>query len=180
MKKNLNLPNALTFLRILMIPAVAVVYYRRPDQRWIALVIYLLACFTDFWDGYLARKWNQITSFGKLFDPLADKLIVLTVLYCLADTGYAPWLIFWLMLGKEALMVLGSLFMLGKKVVVKSNMLGKTATCLFIAAIALVFPWHTVPALFQIGNVLIYIALGVSLASMGIYAWEAVKIPPKG
>ena len=117
MKKNLNLPNALTFLRILMIPAVYITYYQLPERRWIALVIYLLASFTDFLDGYLARKWNQITSFGKLFDPLADKLIVLTVLYCLADTDYAPWWVFFLMLGKEILMVLGSLLMLGKKVV---------------------------------------------------------------
>ena len=81
--------------------------------------------------------------FGKLFDPLADKLIVLTVLYCLADTDYAPWWVFFLMLGKEILMVLGSLLMLGKKVVVKSNIYGKTATCLFIAAIALAFPGTT-------------------------------------
>ena len=175
MKKNLNLPNALTFLRILMIPAVYITYYQLPERRWIALVIYLLASFTDFLDGYLARKWNQITSFGKLFDPLADKLIVLTVLYCLADTDYAPWWVFFLMLGKEILMVLGSLLMLGKKVVVKSNIYGKTATCLFIAAIALVFPWHNVAALFTVGHVLLYIALAASLVSMGIYAYQAVS-----
>ena len=164
MKKNLNLPNALTFLRILMIPAVYITYYQLPERRWIALVIYLLASFTDFLDGYLARKWNQITSFGKLFDPLADKLIVLTVLYCLADTDYAPWWVFFLMLGK--------------KVVVKSNIYGKTATCLFIAAIALAFPWHNVAALFTVGHVLLYIALAASLVSMGIYAYQAVKIRP--
>ena len=178
MKKNLNLPNALTFLRILMIPAVYITYYQLPERRWIALVIYLLASFTDFLDGYLARKWNQITSFGKLFDPLADKLIVLTVLYCLADTDYAHWWVFFLMLGKEILMVLGSLLMLGKKVVVKSNIYGKTATCLFIAAIALAFPWHNVAALFTVGHVLLYIALAASLVSMGIYAYQAVKIRP--
>ena len=125
MKKNLNLPNALTFLRILMIPAVYITYYQLPERRWIALVIYLLASFTDFLDGYLARKWNQITSFGKLFDPLADKLIVLTVLYCLADTDYAPWWVFFLMLGKEILMVLGSLLMLGKKVVSRAISMAK-------------------------------------------------------
>lgn len=106
------------------------------------------------------------------------KLIVLTVLYCLADTDYAPWWVFFLMLGKEILMVLGSLLMLGKKVVVKSNIYGKTATCLFIAAIALVFPWHNVAALFTVGHVLLYIALAASLVSMGIYAYQAVKIRP--
>ena len=179
LKKNLNLPNALTFLRILMIPAVYITYYKYPDMRWISLVIYLAASFTDFLDGYLARKWNQITSFGKLFDPLADKLIVLTVLYCLADTGYVPWLVFWLMIGKEAFLVIGALGMLGKKVVVKSNIFGKAATCLFIAAIALVYPWHNISAIFTIGNVMIYIALAASLLAMGIYAWEAVKIPSK-
>ena len=178
MKKNLNLPNALTFLRILLIPAVYITYFQLPERRWIALILYLTASFTDFLDGYLARKWNQITSFGKLFDPLADKLIVLTVLYCLAETNYAPWWVFFLVLGKEALMVLGSLLMLGKKVVVKSNIYGKTATCLFIAAIAMVFPWHNIAALVTIGHVLLYIARAASRVSLGIYAYQAVKIRP--
>ena len=179
MKKNINLPNALTLLRILMIPAVYITYYQLPERRWIALLLYLAACATDFLDGFLARRWNQITSFGKLFDPLADKLIVLTVLYCLADTLYAPWWVFFLMLGKETLMVLGSLLMLGRKIVVKSNMYGKVATCFFIAAIAMVFPWHNWDALFRFGHILLYVALAISLVSMGIYAWEAVKIQSK-
>ena len=69
--------------------------------------------------------------------------------------------------------------MLGKKVVVKSNIFGKAATCLFIAAIALVYPWHASPAVFAVGNIMIYVALAASLLAMGIYAWEAVKIPSK-
>ena len=176
----MNLPNILSLFRLFLVPCFALTYMSDVEHAGIyAGIIFMVAAITDVIDGYLARKWNQITSFGKLFDPLADKLIVLTVLYCLADTGYVPWFVFWLMIGKEAFLVIGALGMLGKKVVVKSNIFGKAATCLFIAAIALVYPWHASPAVFAVGNIMIYVALAASLLAMGIYAWEAVKIPSK-
>ena len=73
-----NVPNVLTMLRLALIP-VFLIFYCTGHEKW-ALVTFLVASFTDFLDGYIARKNNQITAFGKLMDPLADKVMVLTAL----------------------------------------------------------------------------------------------------
>ena len=124
----MNLPNLLTILRMCMIPIFVALYYS--GMQPLALVVYLLAGATDILDGYLARKWNQITSFGKLMDPLADKLMTLTMIYCLADTGYLPVWVLIVLLLKELMMVLGSLALLkglkGQKIVVMANWAGNS------------------------------------------------------
>jgi hypothetical protein len=72
-----NLPNILTMSRIAVIPAlIALIWIGTPTLRWIALGIYAVACITDILDGYLARSMNQQSSLGRLFDPIADKLLV--------------------------------------------------------------------------------------------------------
>jgi len=84
----MNLPNRLTVLRVLMIPffVVFMLYdILGTADKWIALVIFCIASFTDFLDGYLARKNNLVTNFGKFMDPLADKLLVCTAMICLVS-----------------------------------------------------------------------------------------------
>ena len=82
----MNLPNKLTLLRVILIPFfVAALLYEDGDYtpaRWLALGIFLFASFTDFLDGYIARKYHLITNFGKFMDPLADKLLVCSALIC--------------------------------------------------------------------------------------------------
>ena len=137
----------------------------------LALIIYLLAAATDWLDGFLARRWHQVTSFGKLADPLADKLMLLTMLFCMGQSGRVPWWVLGVMLGKELLMVIGSVFLLKRhNVVVMANWLGKTATVTFILSVVAVFPWHEIEALYQAGLILMYLATGLSLASMVVYA----------
>ena len=75
-----NVPNVLTMIRIALIPVFVVLYVN--GQQKAALAVFLAASFTDYLDGYLARKLNQITAFGKLMDPLADKIMVLTAFLC--------------------------------------------------------------------------------------------------
>ena len=173
----MNLPNLLTILRMCMIPIFASLYYSAMQPA--ALVVYLLAGATDILDGYLARKWNQITSFGKLMDPLADKLMTLTMIFCLTDTGYLPGWVLAVLIAKELMMVAGSLALLkglaGQKIVVMANWAGKAATAMLIAAVALVFPWHSWAAVRTIGEVLMYFAVGFSLFAMGNYAYGYVK-----
>ncbi len=173
----MNLPNALTMLRMLMIPLFMYLYYNGMQPA--ALVTYLAAGFTDILDGYLARKWNQITSFGKLMDPLADKLMTLTMIFCLTHTGYLPVWVLIVLLLKELMMVAGSLALLkglaGRKIVVMANWAGKTATALLIAAVALVFPWHPWEGVRLAGRILMYAAVGFSLFAMGNYAYGYVK-----
>ena len=80
----MNLPNKLTILRVIMIPFfVAIFLSDMPNAKWISLTIFCVASFTDFLDGYIARKNNLITNFGKFMDPLADKLLVCTAMICL-------------------------------------------------------------------------------------------------
>lgn len=129
----MNLPNCLTFLRILMIPIVAVLFSRGAYTA--AALVFLLACLTDILDGYLARHLQKITEMGKLLDPLADKGMQLTVLVSLAWCGRMPYLSVWIVLGKELLMFLGGLYLFRQQVVVSANWYGKAATVLISACV---------------------------------------------
>jgi cardiolipin synthase len=168
----LNIPNALTALRVILIPVFVWAYFNVPDRR-IALVIFLIADITDYLDGYLARKWNQITAFGKLMDPLADKLMTLTVLFCLASTTHLAHWVFYVTLVKEALMVAGSLVMLKRNVVVMANIAGKLATFAFILAIFALYPWHDYVWLRKAGELVMYLAVASSLYAMAVYGRNA-------
>jgi cardiolipin synthase len=80
----LSLPNILTYSRIVAIPAVILLMYvDYPYSNWVALAVYVAACVTDFFDGYLARAWAQQSSLGRFLDPIADKLLVAAVLLML-------------------------------------------------------------------------------------------------
>ncbi|MFI3209156.1 MAG: CDP-diacylglycerol--glycerol-3-phosphate 3-phosphatidyltransferase [Eubacteriales bacterium] len=86
----MNLPNKLTVLRVIMIPFFVVFMLCEiiPEMdKWIALILFCVASFTDFLDGYLARKNNLVTNFGKFMDPLADKLLVCSAMICLITWG---------------------------------------------------------------------------------------------
>ena len=124
--------------RLILVPFFILIYL--DGHAYQALGIFCLASLTDMLDGYLARKNNQITSFGKLMDPLADKLLVISALVCHVIQGIFPWSAIVLMVIKETGMIVGSLFLLNKKnVVVHANYFGKTATCCFMAALILGF-----------------------------------------
>ena len=85
-----NVPNLLTYARILAVPLVLLCFYlegrTRPTDfwRWSALIIFCVASFTDYLDGYIARTWQQTSNIGKMLDPIADKLLVSAVLLLLA------------------------------------------------------------------------------------------------
>lgn len=79
-----TLPNILTAARILMIPPIiALMLWDTPEARWTALGVYTLACVTDFFDGYIARQRKEVSALGKFLDPIADKLLVATLLMLL-------------------------------------------------------------------------------------------------
>lgn len=93
----MNLPNKLTILRVIMIPFFVffmLAPYFEGYGNYIAVAIFIVASFTDFLDGYLARRDNLVTNFGKFMDPLADKLLVCSALICLVETGQlASWIV---------------------------------------------------------------------------------------
>jgi CDP-diacylglycerol--glycerol-3-phosphate 3-phosphatidyltransferase len=88
-----NLPNLLTILRILLIAPLTVAFFANQGWgRWAALALYIVAAVTDWLDGHLARLWNQGSAFGRMMDPIADKLLVVAVLLLLvADGDIAGW-----------------------------------------------------------------------------------------
>ena len=84
-----NIPNILTIFRLIAAPAVGLVYVYLPSPYadWIALILFITAALTDYLDGYLARKWKQITNLGRMLDPIADKAMVLVALLVIAVRG---------------------------------------------------------------------------------------------
>ena len=169
-----NVPNVLTMLRLALIPVFVALFATGHEK--LALLTFLAASFTDFLDGYLARKHNQITAFGKLMDTLADKVMVCTALLCQGIQGVFPWTAIAIVMGKELLMVLGGVFMLRNDVVVYSNMLGKLAQCSFILALTLSFfhaeflAWG-----FPLDRIILWISVGMTICALIDYAVGAVK-----
>ncbi|WP_135506718.1 CDP-diacylglycerol--glycerol-3-phosphate 3-phosphatidyltransferase [Roseovarius aestuariivivens] len=91
-----NIPNVLTVLRLLAAPAVAVMflYFHRPWADWFALMLFVSAAITDWFDGYLARLWKQTTKLGTMLDPIADKaMVVIALAVILGYSSMSPWLV---------------------------------------------------------------------------------------
>lgn len=133
----------------------------------VAMVVFIIAILTDLVDGYIARHFNQITNLGKLLDPLADKLLVLSALVAFYALDILPLWVVAIAIVKELIMVIGSLFFLKKKdVVVFSNLFGKIAATVFYLAIILTFLYQYVAPVHMI---VMIVALVMSVAAMVQY-----------
>ena len=132
----MNLPNLLTIIRLILIPIFVVVFFSHSTNSLIySISIFLLAGFTDFLDGYLARKYKLITKVGIVLDPLADKLMLMTVLSCLVIKSYIPIWVLIVIAAKELFMIFSGLFLYKKGTVIPSNRFGKISTILFYISI---------------------------------------------
>jgi CDP-diacylglycerol--glycerol-3-phosphate 3-phosphatidyltransferase len=92
----LTLPNLLTIVRLAAAPMVAVMflYFTRPYADWFALILFLAAAITDWFDGYLARAWRQETKLGAMLDPIADKaMVVIALMVIIGFSSWSPWLV---------------------------------------------------------------------------------------
>ena len=128
-----HIPNTLTIIRFLLIPLI--VLYIFTGNYILAFVFFTISGITDIADGFIARKFNLISNFGKLMDPLADKLTQIATLASLVFTHIIPIWILLIVLLKEFIMIVGASFLYGKDVVVYSKWYGKLATVLFYIAI---------------------------------------------
>jgi CDP-diacylglycerol--glycerol-3-phosphate 3-phosphatidyltransferase len=167
----MNLPTWITVSRLLVIPPV-LYGLGRPDAiaHWVVLVIFLIGAATDWVDGYLARKLNQVTELGKFLDPLVDKLLVLAPLLALVELGQIPaWGVF-LILARE-LTIAGwrvNPKLQGAATIQGANLWGKLKTVSQIAAIALLIAPTT--AQFPIlGQTAFWISVGLTCLSGLIY-----------
>lgn len=182
-RKNLNVPNVLSFIRLMMVPVYIVLFVQ--GKKYPALIVFLAACLTDLLDGYIARKYQLITDLGKLLDPFADKVMVLTAMFSMAIGNAAippviPWAAVIVLLFKELAMVAGGLFMLKNGIVVYSNIVGKTAHCIFIAGLTLSYfhdwfltvcpGWFATP-----DQLVVWLAVAVTLCALIVYAVTSVR-----
>ena len=172
-KQNIwNAPNILTMLRLLLIPIYWVLMMVR-DNETAALIVFVTASITDLLDGYIARHFNQVTDWGKLFDPLADKLMVVSVMMTLVLKGAVPLIILIIIGIKEIIMVAGAACMLRRKIVVYSKPVGKTAQFTMVAGMILTFFRHNFSAPFHV--YVLWLATALTLSAMVYYSLACIR-----
>lgn len=162
-----HIPNALTIARFILIPFILTSLIN--DNYFLTFILLTISGLTDVLDGTIARKFNLITNFGKLIDPLADKATQITILTALALKGIIPiWIIVILFL-KEFLMIAGASFLYGKELVVSSRWYGKLATVLFYVAIVTSLAIKYFNFAFKFDIYLYYLALLFTVFSLYMY-----------
>ncbi len=186
-----SIPNTLTLLRIALIPVFVLCYYLPlQNANVIATVIFALAGFTDWLDGYLARRWQVTSAFGAFLDPVADKLMVAVTLVLIVDTNPTPYPGIWLAF--PALVIIGReitisalrewMAEVGSSATVAVSMLGKVkTTAQMMALVLLVYksPIGLFPTV-EVGLTLLYVAAVLTLWSMLLYlkaAWPILNRP---
>lgn len=138
----MNLPNKLTILRILLVPVfIACFYFSTPYAQLIAAVVFSLAYVTDIMDGRIARKRNIITNFGKLMDPIADKLLTCSAFVMLVSFGLISPIAAIIVIAREFLISGFRLVAAGSGNVIAASWLGKMKTISQCVAIVLVLVW---------------------------------------
>ena len=169
----MNLPNKLTMLRIILVP-VFVFLLLCPifgeANKWIVLAIFCIACFTDFLDGKIARKYDLITDFGKFMDPLADKLLVCSALICLIDLGKLPSWFVVIVIARELVVSGLRLIAVDNGIVIAASWWGKFKTAFQMTLIILLL--IDLDAFKAITILVFWITLALTLVSMVDYLWK--------
>jgi len=173
----INLPTTLTLSRIILIPVFVIVVYQHPF--WGALV-FSIASITDFLDGYFARRSGQITKFGVILDPLADKFLVISALIVLVDMAKLSAWIAIVIIVREFLVTGLRAVALSKDIVIPAEMGGKLKTTAQITAIlCLILDWSILDIdIYDIGIVFIWTALVLSVVSGIQYTvsfWKKIR-----
>ena len=139
----MSLPNQLTLLRIILTPVFAWMLHRDGySWKFASLLVYIVASLTDWYDGYVARKYGTVSNWGKFLDPLADKILVITALTCFSRLGYFPlWMVLVILVRDVAITVLRTYALLGRRPVV-TTVLAKAKTFTQMGVLYLVFMLH--------------------------------------
>jgi len=166
-----QVPNALTILRLALIPVFVVLMVRAGNEpSWPAGIVFAIAAITDQVDGFLARRWHVESQFGKIADPLADRLMIDAAVILLVVYDRLPWVGLLIIVGRDVLLLAGSRFLAPRGLDVEVNAVGKAATWILYAAIA--FRIVTQPAtewplyLFWVGLALALLAAACSTGEL--------------
>ena len=171
-----HVPNILTIIRFLLIPFILV--YIFTGNYILAFVFFTLSGITDIADGCIARKYNLISNFGKLMDPLADKLTQIATLTSLVVVKIIPLWILIIVISKEFIMICGASFLYGKDVVVYSKWYGKLATVLlyFAMVFSLLIKQCALTGIwYNIDIALFCLAVTATLFSLAMYIKDLYK-----
>jgi CDP-diacylglycerol--glycerol-3-phosphate 3-phosphatidyltransferase len=171
--KNMNLPNKLTLLRILMIPVfvVLLLWGPKPACNYAAALVFIAASLTDAADGHIARKYNLITVFGKFMDPLADKLLVCSAMICLVDLGRIESWIVIIIIAREFIISGFRLIAVEKGTVIAANYWGKFKTVTQMVMVILMVA--NLGGVFNtIAQVVKWLALAMTVISLCTYLFE--------
>ena len=170
--KILTIPNVLSFFRLCLIPLI-VWQYVFQHNYFIALYLLALSGLTDIADGIIARKFNMISNFGKVFDPIADKLTQIAMLFCLVTRFPNMWLPLILLVVKEIFAGVTGLMMVRKGVVLGANWHGKATTVLLYATMLVHLAWVNIWAV--VSNILIGACTAMIILSGILYAIRNLK-----
>ena len=180
-----NLPILLTFLRIALLPVIVVIFYLPHDwARPLSSLIFIFAGFTDWLDGYLARLWNQESRFGAFLDPVADKLMVATILILMVEFDNSPWLTIpaIVIIGREITISALREWMaeMGQRGKIAVGWIGKVKTTAQIVALSALLYLHDIGSFptYQFGMAVLFVAVALTIWSMVGYM-RAAFAPPK-
>lgn len=188
MKKNaLSVPNILTYIRLALVPLLIYSYLTYYESMpLLSASIFFAGIFTDFLDGYIARKFNLISDIGKVLDPLADKIFVISMLVCFAikSTGIIMWSLLVVYFIKEFFMVSAGTLLYRRKFVVSAKPIGKLAAFVLNIGLLSYFFVPFADIIRTIASTILVTGMGLSIAStvyyiISVYRATGGKLPPK-
>lgn len=169
----MNLPNKLTMMRVILIPVYLVLWHLEfPGNNYAALAVFIVASLTDLLDGYIARKYNLVTDFGKFMDPLADKMLVLTAMTCFCAMDRFPdWALVIVMAREFAVSGLRMVAVDNGRVIA-AGWSGKVKTASTMVCLALMHLWEMPEGLYSAPDYLRYLdwACVIIIAATTLYS----------
>lgn len=178
----MNLPNKLTILRVVMVPFFVLFMLTNiggPANKWISLVLFVVASLTDLLDGKIARKYHLVTNFGKFMDPLADKLLVCSAMICLVEMDkIAAWIVI-VIISREFIISGFRLVASDNGVVIAASYWGKFKTVFQMAMIIVLIA--DLGGFFDtIGTILVWVALALTIISLVDYIVKNKQVLTQG
>ncbi len=175
----MNTPNKLTVLRMIMVPFLVVLLltgWGGEANRWLSLAVFCVASITDWFDGYLARKNNLVTNFGKFMDPLADKLLVCSAMICMIERKQlAAWIVI-VIIAREFIISGFRLIAAENGVVIAANYWGKFKTVSQMVMIILLILNSEVAVLVILTKVFVVLSVALTVISLGTYIYQNRKV----
>lgn len=176
----MTIPNIISIIRILLVPVFCILYFT-PGLKWLAFIALVVSGVSDVLDGLIARKFNQVSRFGKVLDPVADKMFQMSTVICLCIDKVVGWWLLAIMVAKDLFMLIGgTVFYHKTHSVIASKWYGKLTSCLlfstFVISFFLYFMQIDSNLSIIIVSVLAALTMIFSIISAVNYTREAVRI----